>query len=303
MGGRWKRRFGAFWHAYRLWLRADCVDLSAAFAYHTLQSLFPALLIVLALASRLLGRDRDLLARLVALVGQVLPTSALPVLEETLDRFTRQGVGAGVLGFVLLFLSANNIYLTLHRGADRLWWNRPMGMEAFPWQKLVSRFIGLRLKGFLLLLLVGLLMVLDQLISNFRFFGSVFLRGWLLELLPYRLRWFGSASFGVDVTLSLLISFFAMLVLFWLLPSRRIPLRPLVPAAILVSAALTSLNLLLGRTLVGLGLRYQAYGVVGAVLVFTLWVWLVGVILYYGQCLSVVLARGAGGGRSTPLPP
>ena len=39
-----------------------------------------------------------------------------------------------------------------------------------------------------------------------------------------------------------------------------------------------------------LGNRYQAYGVIGGVLVLTLWVWLVGVILYFGQCLSVELA-------------
>jgi membrane protein len=41
-----------------------------------------------------------------------------------------------------------------------------------------------------------------------------------------------------------------------------------------------------------LGLRFQAYGVIGGVLVLTLWVWLVGVVLYYGQCLSLVLLRG-----------
>ena len=56
----------------------------------------------------------------------------------------------------------------------------------------------------------------------------------------------------------------------------------------------------MGRTLLLLGLRFQTYGVVGGVLVLTLWVWLVGVILYYGQCLSVVLALQKPGGRSAP---
>ena len=28
----WRRRFRPIWKAYALWLRADCVDLSAAFA-------------------------------------------------------------------------------------------------------------------------------------------------------------------------------------------------------------------------------------------------------------------------------
>ena len=35
------------WWAYRLWDRQDCIDLSAAFAYHSLQSFFPVLLIAL----------------------------------------------------------------------------------------------------------------------------------------------------------------------------------------------------------------------------------------------------------------
>jgi membrane protein len=40
--------------------------------------------------------------------------------------------------------------------------------------------------------------------------------------------------------------------------------------------------------------------VVGGVLVLTLWIWLVGVLLYYGQCLSLALSRRPLGGRSTP---
>ena len=70
------------WHSYLLWLRTDCIDLSAAFAYHTLQSFFPALLIGLSLASRWLGRDRDLLEQLLHLIGQIIPISFQPVVEE-----------------------------------------------------------------------------------------------------------------------------------------------------------------------------------------------------------------------------
>ena len=104
------------WHAYQLWLRTDCIDLSAAFAYHTLQSFFPALLIGLSMASRWLGRDRDLLEHLLKLIGQIIPISFQPVVEETLTRFLLQGIGAGLFGFLLLALSANNIYLSLQRG-------------------------------------------------------------------------------------------------------------------------------------------------------------------------------------------
>jgi len=83
----------------------------------------------------------------------------------------------------------------------------------------------------------------------------------------------------------------ASLFLLWVLPSRRIRWRPLLPGALLIGISLTFLNFALGRLLVALGVRFQAYGLVGGVLVLSLWVWLVGVILYYGQCLCVVLDR------------
>jgi len=287
-----------FWHSYLLWLKTDCIDLSAAFAYHTLQSLFPALLIVMSLASRWLGGDHQLLARLMHLVAQVIPVSSQPIVEETLTRFLRQGLGAGLLGFLLLAFSANNIYLSLQRGADRLWWDRPFGLDPLSWPQLVVRFIALRVKAFLLILLMGPLIILDQWISNIRFVGFAFIRAWVDPLLPSVLRARGSVSFGLDISISLAITILACLALMWWLPSRRIPWRPLIPAAAFAGASITILNLLLGRSLLALGLRFQAYGVVGCILLLSFWVWIVGALLYYGNCLGVVIARRSLGRRS-----
>lgn len=224
----------------------------------------------------------------------------MELFAATLQRFTSQGSGAGLLGLILLCLSASNIYLTLQRGSDRIWWNRPFGFENLPWRLLVRRYLLLRLKSLVLLLLLVLVIGLDQLISNLRLFGSSHLRTWVVATLPRGLQGIGNVSAGVDLSLSLLLGFAASLVFLWMLPSRRIPWRPLIPGALLLSISLTLLNLLLARSLLLLGVRFQAYGVVGGVLVLTLWIWLVGVLLYYGQCLSLVLSRRPRGGRSTP---
>ncbi|MFM7265396.1 MAG: YhjD/YihY/BrkB family envelope integrity protein, partial [Cyanobium sp.] len=258
-----------------------------------------ALLIALAIASRVLGNDLELVERLLELVGRVLPASGAEMFAVTLQRFTNQGSGAGLLGVLLLCLSASNIYLTLQRGADRIWWNRPFGFEDLPWRQLVRRYLLLRLKSLVLLVLVVLAISVDQLISHLRLFGSSHLRTWVLATLPQGLQSMGRVSAGVDLGFSLLLGFVASLLFLFLLPSRRIPWRTLVPGALLLSLSLTLLNLLLARSLLLLGLRFQAYGVVGGVLVLTLWIWLVGVLLYYGQCLSLVLARRSRGGRST----
>lgn len=297
------RKLLPFWEAYALWLRCDCVDLSAAFAYHTLQSFFPGLLIALALASRILGRDGPLLDRLMLLAQSTLPLSVVPIFEVTLKRFLSQGFGAGLLGAVLLVLSAGNIYLTLQRGADRLWWDRPYGFDDLPWQKLIGRFIWLRLKAVGVLLLTSLFIVLDQLVSGYRFFGSTFLRAWIQEWLPWSWSWIGSLSVGVDLLISFLIGLTATSAFLWLLPSRSIAWRSVLPGAFVISTVMMAFNFLLARSLFLLSIRFQAYGVVGGVLVLTLWVWLVGVFLYYGQCFSVVMVKRRRGWRSEPCLP
>jgi len=89
-----------------------------------------------------------------------------------------------------------------------------------------------------------------------------------------------------------------MMVLLWLLPSRQVPWRALMPGALLISSLSTILTILLGKLLFALGLRFQAYGVIGGILLLMFWLWVLGVILYFGQCLSVTMARRRHGGPS-----
>jgi membrane protein len=290
-GGGQKRRLLPFWLAYRLWLRLDCVDLSAAFAYHSLQSLFPVLLIALSIAARLLGRDEGLVERLLVVVSGILPDSAIPIFSTTLSAFLRQGFGAGILGAVVLVLTASNAYLTLQRGADRLWWNRPNGLDGLPWKLLVVRYVRLRIKAFGLVSLFALLIVIDQAFTNMRLLGSSGLWSRALEIWPTADGLQRPVSSLLDLLISLFIAIVLSMLLLWMLPSRRVAWQPLLPGSLLIGSSLTILNFALGRILVALGLRFQAYGLVGGVLLLSLWVWLVGVILYYGQCLCVVLDR------------
>ena len=57
----------------------------------------------------------------------------------------------------------------------------------------------------------------------------------------------------------------------------------------MIGALLTILNSAVSRTILSLGSRFQAYGIISGVLVLTLWVWLIGLIIYFGQCWSIGL--------------
>ena len=310
---RFKAWAGLSWRAYRLWDQKDCVDLSAAFAYHSLQSLFPILLIALAVASRILGRDDGITDNIIDWAVRIFPENGLPVIRNTLLRLYRQGNGAGLIGVLSLLVTSSNAYLSLRRGADRLWGFRSQSQPQ-PWQALVLRFLRSRAEAFGLVALLGLFVVFGQVATSLRLLArgswqtllSAFLPAPLQQLLPF--------SMVANLGLSLLFSSCVALALLRLLPSRRVPLAPLVPGSLLIGLALTSLNLALGNSLIPLGARFQAYGVIGGVLLLTLWVWLVALIFYYGLALSVVLSRPQlpvhapalaeplPGGRSTPSP-
>jgi membrane protein len=280
-GNRW---LGLFWRAYRLWLRHDCVDLSAAFAYHGLQSLFPLCLIALSAASALIGRQEFLQDRLALVLADIFPPQALPVIEDGVDRFVRQGAGAGFIGLLVLALTSTNAYLTLQRGADRFWCAcSDLPPQASPWWRFLRRYLRLRLKALLSVSLLGGVVVGGQVLL--RWGGPGF---WALAPNPAPVPGYRLVALLLAVGLSL--------VLLKTLPSCRVPWRAFWPGALLLGLTMNLLNRVLAAALVSLGLRFQAYGLVGAVLLFTLWVWLVGVLLYYAQCLSLVFwqsTRGA----------
>ncbi len=293
---RWQRKaswfFESLWRAYERWSRCDCVDLSAAFAYYTLQSFFPILLISLSVASWFLGQQTGLDQQIINFTAQVLPPSVVGLVDTTLVKLVNQGFGAGLLGAMFLMVTAGNAYLTLQRGTDRLWEDAlPTQKAPAPWRIQAFQFLRTRIEAFVVVLLIGLLVVIDQISANVRMIPvSVF------EDLAKATPWITDSLSKVPVLqvgqfIVPLLGFSVMAFLLQaLLPSRRVPLRPLIPGALMIGTLLTILNLAVSRSILSLGARFQAYGFIGGVLVLTLWVWMVGVIVYFGQCWSVVLA-------------
>ena len=282
----------SLWGACERWTKSDCIDLSAAFAYYALQSFFPILLISLSIASWFLGKQDGLDQKIIEIAAQILPPSVVELVKTTLFKLIDQGFGAGILGAMFLLFTAGNAYLSLQRGSDRLWEDALPSKKSFsPWREQASKFLRNRVEAFLIVFFIGFLMVLDQISANLRM-----IPGAVLQDLS------NSSSLVTNIFLKLpvlqvgqfafpLIGFSLMaLLLQALLPSRKVPLQPLIPGSLLIGILLTTLNLAVSKSILSLGVRFQAYGFIGGFLVLTLWVWLLGVILYFGQCWSVVIA-------------
>jgi len=282
----------SLWGACERWSKSDCIDLSAAFAYYTLLSFFPILLISLSIASWFLGKQEGLDQQIIAIAAQLLPPSVVELVETTLFNLIDQGFGAGILGAMFLLFTAGNAYLSLQRGSDRLWEDEiPSKKVNAAWRVQASKFLRNRVEAFLIVFFIGFLMVLDQISANLRMIPSNVLETLsksnnLVSDLLLKLPLLQVGQFAIP-----LIGFSLMaLLLQALLPSRKVPLRPLLPGSILIGIGLTTLNLAVSKSILSLGARFQAYGFIGGFLVLTLWVWLLGVILYFGQWWSVVIA-------------
>ena len=282
----------SLWGACERWSKSDCIDLSAAFAYYTLQSFFPILLISLSIASWFLGKQDGLDQQIISVAAQILPPSVVELVETTLFKLIDQGFGAGILGAMFLLFTAGNAYLSLQRGSDRLWEDElPSRRINSAWQEQASRFLRNRIEAFLVVFFIGFLMVLDQISANLRMIpttvlekisnSSNFISEFIIKLPLLQVGQFALPLIGFSLMALLLQA---------LLPSRKVPLKPLIPGSILIGIGLTTLNLAVSKSILSLGTRFQAYGFIGGFLVLTLWVWLLGVVLYFGQCWSVVIA-------------
>ena len=153
------------------------------------------------------------------------------------------------------------------------------------------QFCRTRIEAFLTVLAISVLIIFQQLVLSIGQLPEDML-GILDGFIPGLMAFVRSSPIlplGRIVVPALILSLMAWL-LQVVLPSRRVPIIPLIPGSLLIGFGLAFLNKILSLSIVSLGNRYQAYGVIGGVLVLTLWVWLVGVILYFGQCLSVELA-------------
>ena len=284
----------SLWGACERWNKSDCIDLSAAFAYYTLQSFFPILLISLSIASWFLGKQDGLDQKIIETLqtNDIVPDSVIELVQTTLFKLIEQGFGAGILGAMFLLFTAGNAYLSLQRGSDRLWEDElPSRKVNAAWREQASRFLQNRVEAFLIVFFIGFLMVLDQISANLRMIPSNVLENLsksnnLISDLLLKLPLLQVGQFAIP-----LIGFSLMaLLLQALLPSRKVPLKPLLPGSFLIGIGLTTLNLAVSKSILSLGVRFQAYGFIGGFLVLTLWVWLLGVILYFGQCWSVVIA-------------
>jgi membrane protein len=253
----------------------DLLGLAGQLTYFFLLSFFPFLIFLVALAGLILNEPEAAIRALVDKSAGFLPREAAELLMNYLDR-TLRGTGPGVLlvGIVTTLWLGSGASIAITKAANRAYELR----ETRPFWKLRGTSILLAL-GFTFLIAALSLVV-------FEVEAYISRPGWLsgfLVVIWGVARW-GLAFAVVTVALS---------VLYYLAPDARLPFKWITPggfaATLLMFVTSTALSFYASR----LGSYDQIYGQLGAVIVFMLWLYAVGLTVLVGVEINAVLARRA----------
>jgi membrane protein len=275
---RWGVRNRAPWttilsHTFHQFHENDLFTPAAAMSYFGLLTLFPALILFLALGNRL-AAGSEMLRQIV----EVYPGSA-EFLRSNVRSLAVVSTSAIVSCFVVVLWAGSWVFAVVERALNRLWGTQP---RAF----LHGRALTLGMIG-----LVGCVLLV-----------SVFLTSVLLgleqlaEQLPIRIvsrsRWLVLVGSGIWQTVYLLSSTLVTVAVFALVyrlvPNGRVTLRDTLPSAVVAGLLWET-----SKYVFAWSLQYfhydQIYGSVGAVVAVLTWSYVSSLILMFGAQLSVVL--------------
>ena len=153
------------------WDRDNCPGMAAALSYYALFSLFPLLLVILSIVGALIGPDTEAFRYIEKLIVRDLPPTVYDMVVGTVIALNEKSVGAGIVGFSLLFFTASTLFAILRQSVNIIWESPARLSEAGSIPKMVLFFIVNKLFAYLLVLATALLL-LTSLVANI-FIGAV----------------------------------------------------------------------------------------------------------------------------------
>ncbi len=262
------------------WLDDKATRLSAALAFYTILSVAPIILIATAIAGAVFGEDAAsgaLTAQLRGLVGD----AGAEVARTALQNANRPGAGviATVIGVATLLFGASGVFGELQGALNTAWDVRPKPGRGI-WGTIRDRFLS-----FGMVLVVGFLLLVSLIVTAV----LAALGGYVEGLLPGYQVLMQAANFLISF--SIVTTLFALI--FKFLPDAKVAWRD-----VWFGALVTAVLFTLGKYAIGLYLGRASvatpFGAAGSLVVFVVWVYYSGLIVFYGAELTQVTARHAG---------
>ncbi|NEQ96599.1 MAG: YihY/virulence factor BrkB family protein [Cyanothece sp. SIO2G6] len=305
-----------FTRTFIKWQQDGCLEMGAALSYYALFSLFPIVLVIWGIVAKVtpiiichkaLGNllqdlctsAPDPSVALLQFAKNSLPEEAFKIFRQTFRQLRQDSTGASIIGFILLFISASNVFGALDRAVQKMWHThkRSKGQQnllstilQFIWDRIVAFMLVLGSAGLMMLSLLSRIAVevLDTLlkrvdseisfiqIEDLNLISSIQLGGTLLTLT------------------------IVLMVLFRTLSPVRIRWRDVLPGAAFTMMLFMILQHLVSNSIISIGSRFQSYGVIGGVMVLMFWIYLTCQIFLLGNAFTYVYVHLFGSWRDRP---
>ena len=266
--------------SFKGWREDGALDLGAALAYYTIFSLAPLLLIVIAVAGLVWGREA-VQGQLVGQLQGVVGPQGSQAIQTMIANAGQHGSGviATIIGVATILFGATGVFVQLQSAMDRVW-----NVEPRPGGGVWS-FVRTRLLSFGMVLGIGFLLLVSLVVAT----AVSAIGTWVTGMVP-------GAKVLIEV-LTFLVSFgivtllFAMI--FKILPDVKIAWRD-----VWIGAVVTALLFTVGKFLIGLYLARSSvastYGAAGSLVVLLLWIYYSSQILFLGAEFTEVYATRYG---------
>jgi membrane protein len=267
--------------AGKAWSDDYAPSMGAAISYYTVFSIAPLLVIVIAMAGAIFGRDAVhgmIVAQLAGLIGPQGANLIQGLVAAASD--TDKGLVAGLISFFVLLVGATTVFAELQSALDRIWHIPPSEKPQGLWAILRARLLSFGLiLGLVFLLMVSL--AVSAVVAALGALTAELMHGAeaLLQLLNL------AVSLGITTLL------FAMI--FKLMPSTPIAWRD-----VWVGAFATAILFEAGKLLIGLYIgkssMTETFAAAGSLVVLLAWVYYAAQIFLLGAEFTKVYADDHG---------
>jgi membrane protein len=266
----------------------EALSRGASIAYYTLFAVAPVLLIIIAIAALVFGRE----SAQAAIVGQLsglMGESTAKALEEIVRKVGDRegGAWATVIGIGALILTATGVFGEVQSALNAIW--KAKHAKTAARQSTLGRLARARAASLGLVVTSGFLITVSLATSA----GLEALSGYLRGLFP------GAELLlsGVDLVISTLLIGFMFAAIYKVLPDRAIAWRDVAIGG-LVTAILFEIGKYLIALYIGQSDVAANYGAAGALVVLLLWIYYSAQIFLLGAEFTHAFA-GRYGSRST----
>lgn len=246
---------------------------AASIAYYALLSLFPMLLLALAVLGRMTGDagQRDAVVRF---IFRYFPRQ-FDFISRQVEALSAAPFTFGFWGIVALVWASLGVFNAITSAVNHAW-----AVEKR------RSFLGHRLMGFLMMVSAGLVLMLGLVIASLVRLAETRLSDAFVQS-PW-LDWLSGIVASYVATLLLIV---CVALIFYFIPNTKVRFRDVWPGAIVVGVLWRVAFLLFSWYAADLATWNVIHGSIAAVVVFLLWIYVSAVILIYGVEMTASYAR------------